>query len=161
MADAPHIRIAGLDVRYRTRDGWVSALEGIDLDVAPRSVVSVVGPSGCGKTTLLKVVSGILRPSAGRVLLDEGPLDPVKMAGQFGFVFQRPLLLPWRTALDNVALTAEIVQKERPRGERLAEARRRAQAEKGILSGRRRQRYCRHPHRGMGAERPAPRRDFP
>jgi NitT/TauT family transport system ATP-binding protein len=124
MADAPHIRIEGLDVRYRTRDGWVSALEGIDLDVAPRSFVSVVGPSGCGKTTLLKVVSGILRPSAGRVLLDEGPLDPVKMAGQFGFVFQRPLLLPWRTALDNVALTAEIVQKERPRAGRLAEARR-------------------------------------
>ena len=124
MADAPRIHIEALDVRYRIRDGWVTALEGIDLDVAPRAFVSVVGPSGCGKTTLLKVVSGILRPSRGRVLLDGAGLEPAKIEGQFGFVFQRPLLLPWRTALDNVALTLEIVQKARPRAERLAEARR-------------------------------------
>src|SRR5574341_775226 len=124
MADAPHIQIEGLDVRYRTRDGWVTALEGIDLEVAPRAFVSVVGPSGCGKTTLLKAVSGILRPSGGRVLLDGTPLGTAKIEGEFGFVFQRPLLLPWRTALENVALTSEIVQKSRPRAERLAEGRR-------------------------------------
>src|SRR5581483_3581240 len=124
MADAPHIKIDDVDVRYRTRGGWVTALEGVSLDLAPRSFVSVVGPSGCGKTTLLKVVSGILRPSRGRVLLDGRPLEEVRVEGQFGFVFQRPLLLPWRTALENVALSAEIVQKRVSRSERLAEARR-------------------------------------
>jgi NitT/TauT family transport system ATP-binding protein len=102
----------------------VTALQGISLAVAPRSFVSVVGPSGCGKTTLLKLVSGLLRPSSGRVLIDGQPLDAAGLAGQFGFVFQRPLLLPWRTTLDNVALSAEIVQKTRPRRDRLAEARR-------------------------------------
>ncbi len=124
MANAPHISIQGLDVRYRTRDGWVTALEGLDLEVPPRSFVSVVGPSGCGKTTLLKVVSGILRPSRGRVLLDGAPIETLRLEGQIGFVFQRPLLLPWRTALDNVVLASEIVQKTVPRSERVAEARR-------------------------------------
>jgi NitT/TauT family transport system ATP-binding protein len=58
------------------------------------------------------------------VLIDGRPLSAVRLEGQFGFVFQRPLLLPWRTALDNVALASEIVQKTVPRAERLAEARR-------------------------------------
>ncbi len=124
MPNAPHISIQGLDVRYRTRAGWVTALEGLDLEVPPRSFVSVVGPSGCGKTTLLKVVSGILRPSRGRVLLDGAPLETLRLEGQVGFVFQRPLLLPWRTALDNVVLASEIVQKTVPRPVRAAEARR-------------------------------------
>ncbi len=124
MSDVPQIRLDDVDVRYRTRGGWVTALQNISLDVPPRSFVSVVGPSGCGKTTLLKIVSGILRPSRGRVLVDGQSLDTAKLEGQFGFVFQRPLLLPWRTALDNVALSSEIVQKTRSRAERLAEARR-------------------------------------
>ena len=124
MAEIPQARLEDVDVRYRTRSASVTALQGISLDVAPRSFVSVVGPSGCGKTTLLKIVSGILPPSSGRVLLDGRPLETVKLEGQFGFVFQRPLLLPWRTALDNVALSSEIVQKTQARQERLAEARR-------------------------------------
>jgi NitT/TauT family transport system ATP-binding protein len=124
MADLPQITLENVDVRYRTRDGSVSALQQISLEVPVRSFVSVVGPSGCGKTTLLKVVSGLLRPSNGRVLLDGQPLERIRVEGQFGFVFQRPLLLPWRTALDNVALSSEIVQKTRSRSERLVEARR-------------------------------------
>jgi NitT/TauT family transport system ATP-binding protein len=124
MADAPRITLEDVEVRYRTKGGALTALESITLDIPPRSFVSVVGPSGCGKTTLLKIVSGILRPTRGEVRLDGRPLGAVKLEGQFGFVFQRPLLLPWRTALDNVALSSEIVQKGVPRQERLAEARR-------------------------------------
>ncbi len=124
MAEAPRITIDDVGVRYRTRDGWVHALEGVSLDVPPRSFVSVVGPSGCGKTTLLKIASGVLRPSRGRVLLSGEPLEAVPREGQFGFVFQRPLLLPWRTALQNVLLSTEIIQKSVPLAERVAEARR-------------------------------------
>lgn len=124
MAGAPQIRIQEVDVKYRTREGWVVALEGIDLDIAPRSFVSVVGPSGCGKTTLLKIVSGILPPSRGRVMLNGNPLQSVKLEGLFGFVFQRSLLLPWRTAVENVTLASEIVHKEMAKAERLREARR-------------------------------------
>ena len=53
MSDVPQIKLEQVDVRYRTREGWLSALEGITLDIPPRSFVSVVGPSGGGKTTLL------------------------------------------------------------------------------------------------------------
>jgi NitT/TauT family transport system ATP-binding protein len=120
MSDVPQIKLEQVDVRYRTREGWLSALEGITLDIAPRSFVSVVGPSGCGKTTLLKIVSGILPPSGGRVFLDGRPLDAVKLEGQFGFVFQRPLLLPWRTALDNVLLGFDILGVERGRSRPMA-----------------------------------------
>jgi NitT/TauT family transport system ATP-binding protein len=124
MADRPQIALQDVDVRYRTRDGSVTALQQVSIEIPSRSFVSVVGPSGCGKTTLLKIVSGLLRPSSGRVLLDGQPLEQATLEGQFGFVFQRPLLLPWRTALENVALSSEIVQKSRSRAERLAEARR-------------------------------------
>ena len=100
------------------------ALDGVSVDIPPRSFVSIVGPSGCGKTTLLKVLSGVLKPSGGCVLLDDRPLDAAAVAGRIGYVFQRPLLLPWRSALENVALTSEVVHPGMPRAERLAEARR-------------------------------------
>lgn len=123
MAEVPHIKVDGLTVRYRAKSDMVVALEDVSVEIPPRSFVSVVGPSGCGKTTLLKVLSGVLRPSAGQVLFDGVPLGVADLAGKIGYVFQRPLLLPWRTALENVALTSEIARKALSREERLAEAR--------------------------------------
>jgi ABC-type nitrate/sulfonate/bicarbonate transport system ATPase subunit len=73
--------------------GYVVALEGMSLRVAPREVVAVVGPSGCGKSTLLELVCGLQRPDAGRVESDPAVL-----------MAQRDLLLPWSSALDNAAL---------------------------------------------------------
>jgi NitT/TauT family transport system ATP-binding protein len=123
MASVPHLRIDDLSLRYRTKGGQVSALEGVSIDIPPRSFVSVVGPSGCGKTTLLKVLSGVLKPSSGKVSLDNTPIEQADLSGQVGYVFQRPLLLPWRTALQNVLLTTEIARKDMPFAQREAEAR--------------------------------------
>jgi NitT/TauT family transport system ATP-binding protein len=124
MAHAPDISIQGLSVRFRTPDGSVLALDNVDVDIPAGSFITIVGPSGCGKTTLLKVLSGVLQPSAGSVLFDGAPVDPQRVTGQIGYVFQRPLLLPWRTALENVMLTMEVARKEMTKRERLAEARR-------------------------------------
>jgi NitT/TauT family transport system ATP-binding protein len=119
----PHISVQDLTVRYRGKQSDVLAVDRVSLEIPPRSFISIVGPSGCGKTTLLKILSNVLRPSSGKVLFD-GELPAARnLTGLFGYVFQRPLLLPWRTAIDNVALTSEVARKEIPREQRLEEAR--------------------------------------
>ncbi len=120
----PDISIQDLSVRFQTASGSVLALDNVSFDIPARSFLTIVGPSGCGKTTLLKVLSGVMQPSAGRVLFDGQPVDPQRVTGQVGYVFQRPLLLPWRTALDNVMLTMEVARKEMTRKERRDEAQR-------------------------------------
>ena len=81
----------------------------LSLHVDANQIVAVVGPSGSGKTTLLKLVTGIVQPDEGMITVAEGPV---------GYVFQEPRLLPWRTALDNVAagLRAQGSNKEDARG---------------------------------------------
>jgi NitT/TauT family transport system ATP-binding protein len=120
----PHISLRDLTLRYRSKRADVLAVDRVSLELPPRSFTSVIGPSGCGKTTLLKVLTGVLRPSSGEVLIDGKPLATRNLAGMFGYVFQRPLLLPWRTALENVALAAEVARKDLSRKERLSEAQR-------------------------------------
>ena len=63
--------------------------------------VSLLGPSGCGKSTLLKAIARLVKPSGGRITWPYAD-------SRTGFMFQKPLLLPWRTALDNVLLPVEI-----------------------------------------------------
>jgi len=87
----------------------VDALKEISFNVKPGELVSVVGPSGCGKTTLLKIVGGLLRPSKGKVLIDGEDVNIARKKAKIGFVFQNPVLLPWRTAIKNVELPLEVL----------------------------------------------------
>ena len=124
MTNVPDISIDSLSVRYRTKDNVVTALDDVSVEIPGRSFVSVVGPSGCGKTTLLKILSGVLKPTGGSVAFDGEPIQTANLSGKIGYIFQRPLLLPWRTALENVALTSEIARKSMGRDERIEEAKR-------------------------------------
>lgn len=121
---APDIKIDGLSVAFSTPQGQVTALRNVNVDIPSGSFFTIVGPSGCGKTTLLKVLSGVLPPSAGTVFFNGKPVDRSSFTGQVGYVFQRPLLLPWRTALENVMLTLEIARPELSKRERISEAQR-------------------------------------
>ena len=108
------ITVKGLETTYRTREGTrIHALSNVDFAVREGEFVTVVGPSGCGKSTLLKILAGILRRSAGIVQMRgqglEGPSREV------GVVFQAPVLLPWRTVLENVMLPVEIQRRDRTR----------------------------------------------
>ena len=86
--------------------GEVTALKGLDFEIYDGEFVSVVGQSGCGKSTLLKVLAGLLPYTAGSVELNGKPLrGPTSEAA---VVFQSPVLLPWRTVLDNVLLPIEF-----------------------------------------------------
>jgi NitT/TauT family transport system ATP-binding protein len=99
----------------------VEALNGISLEVHPEQFVSIIGPSGCGKSTLLKIVAGLLPPTAGRVVVKGQTPEQARQQRAVSFVFQTPVLLPWRTALENVALLLEV--QGVPKQERLATAR--------------------------------------
>jgi NitT/TauT family transport system ATP-binding protein len=75
------------------------------LHVRPGEFVSILGPSGCGKTTLLRLVDGLLLPDAGTVRVQGQAPQPGR---RIGFVFQSFRLIPWKTALDNVAFPLEL-----------------------------------------------------
>src|SRR6516165_504425 len=114
------VRIVGLEKIYRTKDGNdIHALQNINLDIQPAEFISIVGPSGCGKTTLLKILAGILKRSAGDVIMLGRPLTGPSR--ELGVVFQAPVLLPWRTVLQNVMVPVEV--QKRHRGEFEARAR--------------------------------------
>ncbi len=106
--DDMKINIDGLSVEYVMRRSGekLTALKDISFSIAAGRFVCVVGPSGCGKSTLLKVLAGLQAPSAGKVLLDDMPLQgPGKNRAM---VFQSASLLPWRTVLRNITYGLEI-----------------------------------------------------
>jgi NitT/TauT family transport system ATP-binding protein len=107
----PYVCLDGVGKTYLSPRGPVAALESINLDIRPREFVSVVGPSGCGKSTLLKLVGGLENVSSGRVVVDGKVLDGPP--SRLGMVFQRDVLLDWRTILDNVLLSIEFTRKPR------------------------------------------------
>ncbi len=86
---------------FGTGAGAIEALAPIDLFVAKGDFLCVVGPSGCGKTTLLNIVAGFERPTAGRVLLDDQPISAP--GAERGVVFQQGALFNWMSVVENVA----------------------------------------------------------
>jgi NitT/TauT family transport system ATP-binding protein len=80
-----------------------TAVEGVDLAIAPGEFVSVVGPTGCGKSTLLNIAAGLLAPTAGSVRSFGEPVDATTGVNRrAGYMFQADALMPWKSALDNV-----------------------------------------------------------
>jgi len=103
----PILTIAGVQQRFATRSGEiVAALDNINLEIAAGEFVAFVGISGCGKTTLLKIVGGLTMPTQGDVIYKgERVTGPIK---DLGIVFQKPVLLEWRTVLTNVTLQTSM-----------------------------------------------------
>ncbi len=113
------IRVEHVVKVFAGRGGELTALDDLDLTVAPGEFLTVVGPSGCGKSTLLDLLVGLVRPTAGRILLDGAEISGPAL--DRGIVFQQYALLPWRTALRNVEFGLEA--KRIPRRRRAAIAR--------------------------------------
>jgi NitT/TauT family transport system ATP-binding protein len=101
------IRAEGLGVTYNTRDGEVEALTGISFTVDRGSFTTIVGPSGCGKSTLLRVISGLVEPTSGTVQFNVQSGSETEK-GRYGMIFQRPVLLPWLTVIENVLLPIRV-----------------------------------------------------
>lgn len=101
-AEDPIVAAVDLTKVYRKHDGLLKAIENITFDVHRSEIIAVVGPSGCGKTTLLKLLANLATPTSGSVTWTDGVIPKTS------FVFQKPLLLPWRTVEENVMLPFEL-----------------------------------------------------
>jgi NitT/TauT family transport system ATP-binding protein len=120
-APAPLVDIRDVRHAYRTPTGPLPVLDGLTLAIPEGRFCAVVGPSGCGKSTLTRLIAGLMKPDQGEVWLHgERVRTPRKTVGM---AFQNPVLLEWRTILDNVILPLEIVAPMMPRRQREDRAR--------------------------------------
>ena len=117
----PLVAIRGVSQRFGAGESGVAALDSISLEIPDAQFVAVVGPSGCGKSTLLSLVAGLRLPSSGTVLCDGEPII-APMPRKVGMIFQEANLLPWLSAVDNVAFPLKL--RRVARAERLLAARR-------------------------------------
>jgi NitT/TauT family transport system ATP-binding protein len=105
------INIRNLKKTYVTKTGIVPALQDVTFEVYRGEFITLVGPSGCGKTTLLKIISGLLTKTEGDLVFSsEGDFNPTR---EVGMVFQKPVLLKWRSIVDNVLLPIDILRLNR------------------------------------------------
>jgi len=101
-----------LSLTFQTADGPVYALSKVNLQVEDGDFVSFIGPSGCGKTTLLRVIADLEQATGGEIAVNGLSPEAARLSRAYGYVFQAPGLLPWRTVERNVALPLEIMKIE-------------------------------------------------
>lgn len=102
---APKLKIENLSVVYQNLNNSLTAIKDLSFEVGNGEFVSIIGPSGCGKTTLLHTLAGLIKPTAGQILIDS-----LGMAGpnrRLAIVFQDATLLPWRNVWGNIAYGLE------------------------------------------------------
>jgi NitT/TauT family transport system ATP-binding protein len=117
----PLVTLSGVAKRF---PGGTLAVSGVDLAIEAGSFVSLLGPSGCGKSTILRMIAGLVQPTAGRIDrpgLPEAGGDAAHP--ELGFVFQEPTLMPWASVADNIRLPLKVAGVPRPEARtRVAEA---------------------------------------
>lgn len=104
--DVPAITYEGVTKTFGTVPSRVEALAEVTTQIHAGEFVSVVGPSGCGKSTLLRIAAGLVRPSTGFARLGGRVVDGTQT--DIGIVFQSPVLLPWKRAIDNILFQIEM-----------------------------------------------------
>ncbi len=119
-AHAPAVALHEVSVRFGQGADLFEAVSRVDLCVAAGEFVAIVGPTGCGKSTLLNVAAGLLTPALGRAEIHGRPVAGITR--EAGYLFQQDALMPWKTALANVAVALEVA------GIAQTEAQQRAQA---------------------------------
>ncbi|HEX9061293.1 MAG TPA: ABC transporter ATP-binding protein, partial [Clostridia bacterium] len=100
------VEIENLNMKYHSQNGEINALENINLSVKQGEFISIVGPSGCGKSTLLSLISGLIDPASGEILIAGKPVK--ETSKMLGYMLQKDHLFEWRTIFKNVLLGLEI-----------------------------------------------------
>ena len=101
-----------IGMTFAARGTTTTVLDRLSVAITPGSFVTLLGPSGCGKSTLLKILGGILEPTHGQVTIAGKTAAEAVRRKQIGLVLQRPALLPWKTARENVLLLRSIAKKD-------------------------------------------------
>jgi NitT/TauT family transport system ATP-binding protein len=108
-SDVSAVRVRGVDRVFPGRKGAsVTALDGVDLAVAPGEFVSLIGPSGCGKSTLLRLIADLDQPTAGEITVFGKSARQARLDQDYGIAFQQAGLLPWRTVAANIELPLQL-----------------------------------------------------
>ncbi len=104
----PAVEVAGVTKDFLLKGERLRAVEDITFSIQAGEFLALIGPSGCGKSTLLRLVADLILPTEGyiRVLGEEPQL--ARRRRSIGFVFQTPVLLPWRNVRDNICLPLEV-----------------------------------------------------
>ena len=100
------LELKNIELTYYSKNGETLALNNINFTVNSGEFISIVGPSGCGKTTILSLISGLLQPTKGEIILNT--------KSKPGYMFQKDLLFEWRTILKNIFLGLEIKKTNTP-----------------------------------------------
>jgi NitT/TauT family transport system ATP-binding protein len=104
LAGAPALSVR----RVRKLYNELEAIRNVSLEVAQNEFVSLLGPSGCGKSTLLTMIAGLIKQTEGEISINGTPVTGPRP--EIGMVFQQPVLLPWRTIVDNVLFPIELLK---------------------------------------------------
>ena len=113
VTGSPVVRIDHVGKVFGLGPSAVTALEDIDLTIAPGEFVSLIGPSGCGKSTLLRAIADLIPPTTGSLEVNGKPARQARLDRDYGMVFQAPVLMDWRTVAQNVELPLEIMGYDR------------------------------------------------
>jgi len=108
MTTIPAVTVNGVSRVFTGKKSTVTALDGIDLEVAAGEFVSLIGPSGCGKSTLLRLIADLDQPTAGEISVFGAPAAQARADQKYGIAFQQAGLLPWRTVTGNITLPLEL-----------------------------------------------------
>lgn len=84
--------------------------QGLNLEIQSNEFIAIIGPSGCGKSTLIKMIGGLEPFQAGSITIENKSVLEAQKEGSFSFVFQTPVLLPWKTVKENVMLPSKVLQ---------------------------------------------------
>ncbi|WP_342365242.1 ABC transporter ATP-binding protein [Paracoccus ravus] len=103
MTTPAQITLAHVEKRF---GNGTLALSDMNLDIRPGEFVSFLGPSGCGKSTALRMIAGLLEPTAGQITVNGKPAG--KGRDDVSFVFQDATLMPWASVFDNVLLPLKL-----------------------------------------------------
>ena len=100
------MKLEDVGLIYQSKSGETEAVKNFNLTVKDGEFIAIVGPSGCGKTTMLSIISGILKATSGKILIDGKDIS--QSDAYIGYMFQRDELFEWRSVWQNIMLGLEI-----------------------------------------------------